>query len=98
MDEHKQADIDARRRCKSLHEILTQSPREETQKAIVVLKSSSGEELISLGVTNRISILVAARRMDTKHNMLQNALTRINIIQQGVENHYIWDVIVRYKI
>ena len=24
--------------------------------------------------------------MATKHNMLQNALTRINIIQQGVEN------------
>ena len=47
---------------------------------IVVMKSTFGEELIALGITNRISVLVAARRMATKQNMLQNALTRINII------------------
>ena len=50
------------------------------------MKSSSGEELISLGITDRISVLVVARTMETKHNMLQNELTRISIIQQGVEN------------
>ena len=52
---------------------------------IVVLNSASGEELISLGITYRISVLVTARRMATKYNMLQNALIRIIIIQQGVE-------------
>ena len=52
---------------------------------IVVLNSASGEELIALRITDRISVLVATRRMPTKHNILQNALTRINIIQQGVE-------------
>ena len=52
---------------------------------IVVLKSSSREELISLGIAHRILVLVVARMMTTKHNMLQNSLTRINIIQKGVE-------------
>ena len=77
--------MDASRRCKSLQKSIAQSPREEAQKAIVVLNSASREELISLGITDRISVLVSARRIATKHNMLQNALTRINIIQQGVE-------------
>ena len=60
-------------------------PREEAQKVIVALNSTSGEELISLGITARISVLVASRRMTTKHNILENALTRVNIIQQGVQ-------------
>ena len=84
VDQHKQAAMDASRRCKSLQESLAQSPMEEAQKEIVVLNSTFGEELISLGITDRISVLVAARRMATKHNMLYNALTRIKIIQQGV--------------
>ena len=84
VDEHKQDALVASRRCKSLQESLAQSPREEAQKAIVVLNSTFGEELISLGITGRISVLVAARRMTTKHIMLQNALTRIKIIQQGL--------------
>ena len=53
---------------------------------IVVLNSTSKEELISPRITDRISVLVAARRMETKQNMLHNALTRIKIIQQGGEN------------
>ena len=68
-----------------MQEILAQRPKEEAQKVIVVLNSTSREEIISLGITDRISVLVATRRMTTKHNMLQNALTRINIIQQWVE-------------
>ena len=52
---------------------------------IVVMNSAFGEELIALGIIHMISVLVATRRMYTKHNMLHNALTRINIIQQGVE-------------
>ena len=80
VDEHKQYAMVARRRCKSLQESLAQIPREEARKEIVVLNSASGEELISLGITDGISILVAIRRMTTKHNMLRNGLTRINII------------------
>ena len=70
VDEHKHAAMVASRRCKSLHEIIAQSPREEAKKEIGVMKLTYGEELISLGITNRISVLMAARRMDTKHNML----------------------------
>ena len=71
VDEHKHDAMDASRICKSLQEGLAQSPREEYQlKAIVVLNSASGEELISLGITDRISIMVAIRRMTTKHNMM----------------------------
>ena len=80
VDEHKKVAMVASRRCKSMQEILAQSLMEEAQKAIVVLNSTSGEELISLGITDRISVLVAVRRMATKQNMLQNSLTRINII------------------
>ena len=85
VDEHKQTPMDAIRRCKALQESLVQSPREEAQKVIVVLNSAYGEELISLGITDKISVLVVERRMNTMHNMLQNALTRIKIIWQGVE-------------
>ena len=85
VDEHKQDAMVASKRCKSIQKSLVQRPREEAQKTIVVPNSASREELIALGITKRISVLVAARRMTTKHNMLQNALTRINIIQQGVE-------------
>ena len=70
VDEHKQVAMDASRRCKAMQESIEQSPREETQKVIFVINSASREELISLGITNRISILVATRRMETKHNML----------------------------
>ena len=80
VDEHKQAAMDASGRCKVLQESLAQIPREEAQKEIVVLNSSFGEELISLGITYRISVLEEARRMTSNQNMLQNALTRINII------------------
>ena len=62
--------MDQSKRCKSLQESLAQSPREEAQKVIVVLNSAYGEELISLGITDKISVLVASRRMATKHNML----------------------------
>ena len=70
LDEKKQASVVARKRCKALQEILARRPREEAQKAITVLNASSGEELISLGVTDKIVLLVAARRMSTKHKLL----------------------------
>ena len=60
----------ASRRCKSLLESLAQRPREEAQKAIVVLNSTFGEELTTAWITDMISILVVTRRMDTKHKML----------------------------
>ena len=47
---------------------------------IVFLNSASREELISEGISDGILVLVEVRRMATKNNMLQNALTRINII------------------
>ena len=62
--------MDESRRCKALQEILAQSPREESQKVIVVMNSAFGEELIALGITDKISTLVGARRVNTKHNML----------------------------
>ena len=37
VDEHKQGAMVASRRCKALHESLVQTPREESQKDIVVL-------------------------------------------------------------
>ena len=62
LDEWKQASMVVSKRCKSLQEILARRPREEAQKAITVLNASSGEELISLGVTDKIVLLVAARK------------------------------------
>ena len=70
----------ARKRCKSLQEIMERRPREEAQKAIMVLNAASGEELIAPGVTDRIALLVAAIRMSTKHNLVHNALARIEIM------------------
>ena len=58
-------------------------PREEAQKAITVLNATSGEELIVMGVTERITLLVVARRTSAKHNLLQNAFARIEIMHQG---------------
>ena len=73
------------KRCKSLQESLERRPREEAQKEIMVLNVASGEELISLGVTDKIALLVEARRMSTKHNLLQNVLFRVKIMHQGLE-------------
>ena len=70
VDEHKHDVMVANTSYKSLQESLEQRPREESQKEIVVLNSSSWEELISIGITDRISVPVVARRMTTKHNML----------------------------
>ena len=44
---------------------------------MTVLNTTSGEELISPEITDRITLLVVARRMSMKHNLLQNALARI---------------------
>ena len=38
-----------------------------------------------MGITDMIALLVEARRMSTKHNQLQNALARIEIMHQGLE-------------
>ena len=86
VDEYKQVAMVARKICKALQESLVQIPKEDTQKAIVVMNPTSREEIIALGITDRILVLVVGRRMMTKHNVLQNALTTINIIQQWVEN------------
>ena len=68
-----------------LQQILARRPREEAQNKIIVLNAASREGLIAMGVTNGIALLVAARRMSTKHNLLQNALARIEIMHQGLE-------------
>ena len=69
LDEQKQASMVARKRCKSLQEILARRPREEAQKAIIVLNTALGEDLIALGVTNRIVLIVTAKRMSINHNL-----------------------------
>ena len=49
---------------------MARRPREEAQKEIIVLNATSEEELIAPGVTDRITLLVATRRMSTKHKLL----------------------------
>ena len=68
-----------------MQENLAKMPREEAHNVIDVLSTASREELISLGVTERIIVLVESRKMVTKYNLLPNALERVNIIQQGLE-------------
>ena len=86
LDEQKQASMAASKRCKALQEILARRPREEAQKAITVLNATSGEELIVRGVTERITLLVVARRTSAKHNLFHNALARIEIMHQRLDN------------
>ena len=77
--------MEANKRYKFIQECLERRTWEEAQKIIIVLNTTSGEELIALGVTNRITLLVVARRMSTKHNLLYNALARIEIMHQGFD-------------
>ena len=85
LDEWKQASMAVSKRCKSLQEILVRMPREEAQKEIIVLNATTREEPIALGVADRITLLVTTRRMTIKHNLLQSALARIDIMHQGLE-------------
>ena len=61
-------------------------PRGEAQKEITFLNTTFGQELLDLGATNRITLLVEARKMSTKHNLLLSAFSRIEIMHQGLEN------------
>ena len=44
---------------------------------------ASEEELISLGISDEILVLVAARRMATKHNLFKNALLGLTLFSKG---------------
>ena len=69
LDEQKQASMEASKRCKSPQDILERRPREEAQKEITVLDTTTREKLIALGVTNRIVLIVTAKRMSINHNL-----------------------------
>ena len=69
LDEQIQASMETRNIGKYLQESMARRSREEAQKAITIINATSREELMAMGITDRIKVLVEARRMSTKHNL-----------------------------
>jgi len=86
IDEQEQASASAGKRCKVSEENLQNNPKEKAQNAISFLSTTQGPDLVTLAVTDRTGVLVAARKVVEKYNMMQNALAKATLIKQGVDS------------
>jgi hypothetical protein len=77
--------IMARRRCTIVNETLAKKPSEWAQNAINLLNSISITELQTIGVKYRTTLIIWARRVIAKHNLLKSVQTKATQMEQSVQ-------------
>jgi hypothetical protein len=68
--------ITARSKCTVVNETLAKKPSEWAQNAINFLNSIPTAELQTIGAKDRTTLIIWARRVIVKHNMLKSVQTK----------------------
>jgi hypothetical protein len=69
-------DITARSRCIVVNETLAKKPSEWAHNDINLLNSIPTSELQTIGVKDRTTLIIWARRIISKHNLLKSFQTK----------------------
>jgi hypothetical protein len=77
--------ITARSRCTVVNETLAKKPSEWAQNAINLLNSIPTAELQTIGVKDRTTLIIWARRVIAKHNLLKSVQTKATQMEQSVQ-------------
>jgi hypothetical protein len=77
--------IIARSRCTFVNGTLAKKPSEWDQNSINLLNSISTAELHTIGVKDIITLIIWARRVITKHNLLKSVKTKETQMEQSVK-------------
>jgi hypothetical protein len=77
--------ITARSRCIVVNEKLVKKPSEWAQNAIDLLNSVPTAELHTIGVKDRTALIIWARRIIAKHNLLKSVQTKAAQIEQSIQ-------------
>jgi hypothetical protein len=77
--------ITARRSCIVVNESLVKKPSEWAQNAINILKSIPTADLQTIGVKDRTALIIWARRVIDKHNLLKSVQTKATRMEQSVQ-------------
>jgi hypothetical protein len=77
--------ITARSRCTIVNETLANKPSEWVQKAINLLNVIPTAELQTIGVKDRTTLIILARRIIAKHNLLKSVQTKVVQMEQSIQ-------------
>jgi hypothetical protein len=77
--------ITAWSRCTVVNETLAKNPSEWAQNAINLLNYVPTAELQTIGVKDRTSLIIWARRIITKHNFLKSVQTKSVQMEQSIQ-------------
>jgi hypothetical protein len=77
--------ITARSRCTVVNETLAKKPSEWAQNAINLLNSIPTTELQTIGVKYRTTLIIWARRVIAKHNLLKSVQTKAIQMEQSIQ-------------
>jgi hypothetical protein len=74
-----------RSRCTVVNETLAKKPSEWAQNAINILNSIPTADLQTIGVKYRTTLIIWARRVIAKHNLLKSVQTKATQMEQSVQ-------------
>ena len=77
--------ITARSRCIVVNETLAKNPSEWAQNAINLLNSIPTAELPTIGVKDRTTLIIWARRIIAKNNFLKSVQTKVVQMEQNIQ-------------
>jgi hypothetical protein len=77
--------ITTRSRCIVVNETLAKKPSEWAQNSINILKSIPTADLHTIGVKDITTLIIRARRVIAKHNMLKSVQTKATHMEKSVQ-------------
>jgi hypothetical protein len=78
--------ITTRHRCTILNDTLSKNPSEWAQNAINLLNSVPSTDLQTIGVKDRTALIIWARRIIAKHNLLKSVTNKATQMEQTVQD------------
>jgi hypothetical protein len=78
--------ITVRHRCTVVNESLSKNPYEWAHNAISLLNSVPLADIQTIGVKYRTALIIWARRIITKHDLLKSVLNKAIQMEQSVQN------------
>jgi hypothetical protein len=75
----------ARNRCKVVNEVLAKKPSEWAQNAIDLLNAIPTVDLPTIGVKDRTALIISARRIIAKHNLLRSVQNKAMQMEQSIQ-------------
>jgi hypothetical protein len=78
-------DITTRIRCTVVNETLGKKPSEWAQNAINLLNSIPTADLQTIGIQDKTTLIIWARRVIAKHNLLKSVQTKATQMDQSMQ-------------